>query len=285
MKDQNRNPTTLMTVEELMNTTSTKWLVPGLLPDKGVAVLWGTPRAGKTFVALEIALSIARGTPVFGRPAAQAPICYLSFEGTLRHRVQAYMKHHALSVADLVEARLLMDPPISFLNAENVSFLIDILSEFRAAHGRLGLVVVDTLNRAMSGGDESGPDMALAVDAATQVARELGCMVLFVHHAGKDVKAGPRGHTALTANTDVSVQVMAPEKRGGMRTLHVHKVRDAESDYAAAWFDLMRVSLPRKHDHEIGSSCVVDVRQASLRQGHQEMVEHGNVMTFPEAVA
>jgi len=59
-----------------------RWLVYQMLPEKGVALLSGQSRAGKTFCALDLALSVAQGAPFAGwttdRPGG---VLYLAAEG------------------------------------------------------------------------------------------------------------------------------------------------------------------------------------------------------------
>ncbi|GFN22166.1 AAA family ATPase [Thermanaeromonas sp. C210] len=61
------------------------WLLPGLLPAQGLTVLAGRPKVGKSWLALDIALSLAASKQVLGmRPPAEAPTLYISLEDNPR---------------------------------------------------------------------------------------------------------------------------------------------------------------------------------------------------------
>ena len=57
-------------------------LIEGLLPDKSLFLLSGKPKAGKSFLALDMAFAVRRGEPVFGTHAVHhpGPVVYLGME-------------------------------------------------------------------------------------------------------------------------------------------------------------------------------------------------------------
>src|SRR5204862_200779 len=70
------------------------WLVRSLIPRGGLAVIGSTPKAGKTWLAVALALSVASGRAFLGRFVMPEPatVHYLALEGSrqaLRHRVGA----------------------------------------------------------------------------------------------------------------------------------------------------------------------------------------------------
>jgi hypothetical protein len=71
------------------------------------------------------------------------------------------------------------------------------------------LVVVDTLARCMIGADEnSSRDMSTAVAALDRLRiASAGACVLVVHHSGKNIEAGARGHTALLGAADTMLKL------------------------------------------------------------------------------
>ena len=73
-----------------------KWLIDDVLPLGGFGLLYAKPNAGKSFVALNMALAISRGTPWHGRDTEQGSSLYISAEGTLADRVAAYRRYYEL---------------------------------------------------------------------------------------------------------------------------------------------------------------------------------------------
>ena len=72
------------------------WLIKNLLPALGIAVIYGHPGSGKSFLALDWALHIALGWDWQGRKVKQGLVIYVAAEGItgLRNRVEAFRRHH-----------------------------------------------------------------------------------------------------------------------------------------------------------------------------------------------
>jgi len=77
---------TMLTAFELggMTFPAIKWVVPGYLPE-GCTILAGRPKLGKSWLALDIALAVARGTYCLGEvKCTQGAVLYLALEDNLR---------------------------------------------------------------------------------------------------------------------------------------------------------------------------------------------------------
>ena len=70
-----------LSVKTLMDAPRASYLVKGVFPDKGVAAIYGPSASGKTFLTLDVALAVARGTPWFGHRVKQAAVIYIAAEG------------------------------------------------------------------------------------------------------------------------------------------------------------------------------------------------------------
>jgi RecA-family ATPase len=112
--------------------------------------------------------------------------------------------------------------------------------------------VFDTLASSMAGGDENGPDMQVAVDAARRISRKTGAAVLLVHHTGRDEsrQKAERGHTSLRGAADVMFRVTAED---GALKLDNDKARDSK-----LLDQLLLRLLP------VAGSCVVQPNTAGL---------------------
>jgi hypothetical protein len=153
-------------------------LVDGLLFLPGESALYSPPKKGKTFVALDVALSVASGEEFMGRPVKQSRVLYVAAEGVggLGARVEAWCQMHP--AADISQAAFLT-APINLLDDGDVAVLV------QAALG-VELVVIDTLARCSVGADEnSAKDMGRVVTALDRI-RDATGHVCVVHHAGKD---------------------------------------------------------------------------------------------------
>lgn len=242
---------TLETVDTLLDKPIPPWLVRGILPKVGLGVIYGQPRSGKTFLVLDIAMAVARGKPWAGRRVTEGNVLYVGLEGQVRTRIDAYKRHHG---GDYSGFRALTGGGLSVLDPRDVKDLVDTL---RAENFAPSLIVIDTLNRAMPGGDEnSSADMGAAIAQAGRLSRAFGCFVLYIHHASKDLTKGARGHSSLLGATDAELLVTADAS--GSRRLKITKAKDAE-DGLEFGFNLSVVDLGSDADapDERITSCVV----------------------------
>ena len=239
-----------LTVTDLIATPPPKWRVHELIEETGIGVLYAQSGGGKTFATLDLGCAVARGRPWFGLEVVQGSVAYVATEGNLAIRLQAYLAHHDIPPTALANFRVLASA-INLLNFSggDVDALIDALLVLRDELGGLALVIIDTLNRAMPGGNENASeDMGAMVAAAARIKDALGCFVLYVHHCGKEEGRGPRGHSSLKAATEAEINI--EQEGGGIRVIHATKVRDAESRRIGA-FTLDVVELHGRN------SCVI----------------------------
>lgn len=223
-------------ITHLRNMPPVEWLVDGLLTKHGFAVIYGEPGAGKSFLAIDIALSVANGYAWHGDAVAPGAVLYIAGEGVggLGKRIKAWQAHHRLT--DNVPFYVL-PTAVRFREPADVERLLRTIDNLNT---RFSAVFVDTVARALLGGDEnSATDMGLFVDACEVVKRHCGCALVAVHHSGKDAARGMRGSTALLGAVDTSVRV---SKLEGTVTMVVEKQKDAEPAPERA-FEMMPVGL------------------------------------------
>ncbi len=133
------------------------------------------------------------------------------------------------------------------------------------------LVVIDTLSRAMAGHNENASeDMTDFIRNCDRIRQTLNCHLLVVHHSGKDVAAGSRGHSSLRAATDTEIEV-AKDKKTGISTATVTKQRD-RSCGDEFHFRIEQVEIGLDENGAPITSCVVvepDLGEVSTEQGGQ----------------
>jgi hypothetical protein len=115
-------------------------------------------------------------------------------------------------------------------------------------------VVLDTLNRSLTGSESSDEDMTAYVRAADSVCEAFNCAVVVVHHCGIE-SSRPRGHTSLTGAADAQIAV----KRNAAGTIeaNVEFMKDGpEGDSFAGRLESVQVGLD--DDGEPITSCVVE---------------------------
>jgi hypothetical protein len=200
-------------------------LVQGLLPEKALTAMIGASNTGKSALAVDLSVAVATGRPFRGMRVRQCAVLYVAAEGAhgLSNRVAALLQTE----------KLLPDAPLGVVT-ESVDFcssptdssrVVAACAALEIKTGRpVGLVVIDTVARAMNGADEnSGSDMGRFLANAENIQKKVGATVLLIHHAGKDASKGARGHSSFRAALDTEVTV---EGATNPRTVSVTKQRD-----------------------------------------------------------
>lgn len=239
------------------------WLVKGIVPASGLMCIYGPSRGGKSFLALEWFLRIAHGDEVLGQRTKQTGVAYVGAEASngLRKRFRAWMREHGRDDEPPPIALIPRGVDFSSPDAPDVDELIDLLTAedvvFKERGGRLGVVVVDTLARAMPGAEENtGADMGAALAAMERIGEALGVLVVLVHHTGKDASKGARGHSSLFAALDTAIELSHDEETCE-RSIRLAKQKDDED--GRRWgFRLKPVTIGIDGDGDPVTSCVVE---------------------------
>jgi hypothetical protein len=225
-------------------------LIESYLEQHAFSVTYGESNTGKTFVALDMAFHIATGRPWNGMSVEQGAVVYIAAEGGkgIRKRIAALKKHHGVDKAPIA----VVPCSINLLGRNSdATALIALIDQAALAMTQpVKLVVIDTLARAMSGGNENASeDMGNLVRAADKIRAGSGAHVMMIHHSGKDASKGSRGHSSLRAATDTEFEIADGR-------LHVKKQRD--EDYAESRpFVLKTVDLGVNSRGKAITSCVV----------------------------
>jgi len=207
---------------EFENRPPRTWLIPSILPRQCIAMVFGPPGCGKSFLTMNWSLCIASGTQWLGREVAQGPVAYIAGEGSfgIGSRLKAWKYHHHFTGNSGVQW---FDEAVVLQDAGNLSELMTAFDEDFSTP--LVLVVIDTLSRCSGGADEnSNPEMAKVIAAADILQHKYHCAVLIVHHSGKDRDRGPRGASSLTGNIETIMEVAATDE--GCRVI-CYKQKDA----------------------------------------------------------
>lgn len=215
------------------------WLVHELIVDDGLSVIYGDPGAGKSFIALDLALRIAHGMDWHGRPTIQTGVLYIAGEGSrgLARRIKGWRKKHAMEGVDA--PFLLLPVAVELLDeSQRGKLLRSIDAAIERAGFRIGLINVDTISRSLGGADENGQEaMGSFVKACDAIRRHAGGSLLGVHHSGKDRDRGMRGSTVLLGACDAVIRLTKSE---AMVTLKIEKQKDAEQG-SDIYFDMEEV--------------------------------------------
>lgn len=244
-----------------------EWIVKGVLPRAGLAVIYGESGSGKSFWALDLVACIQQGVSWRGHKTRKGRGVMVVAEGVggFRQRLNAYAKQNEVSLS--VMPGVIPDAP-NLLDLEDTDALITQV----LAWGQTDLIVVDTLSATTPGANENaGEDMGKVLSHCQRLHKATekvwgegkGAMVVLIHHSGKDASRGARGWSGLKAAADVEIEV---SRNGEFRRACLTKLKDGED--GAEWnFKLVSVPLGFDEDDELISSCVIEHTDASPMRG------------------
>ena len=203
-----------------------EWLIKDFLVEGSYAMLFGARGTFKTFLALDIALSIATGfpvEPVWPGIVTPGPVLFAAGEGRpqLLKRVTAWEQVHY--GGDRVADFTLIDPVVNV--AEAWEPFIDLA---KAKHSRYKLIVLDTVGRAMQGINENAQEHASKFTALVQRLQiELGATVLALHHTGHDKKERSRGSSVFGADLDTEIRL---DREGEAYTIALEMTKQKDDE-------------------------------------------------------
>lgn len=209
-----------------------------------------------SFVAYDLATAIHVGGVWNGKKVIKGKNVYVCAEGTdgFRQRVEARAKAGDHDIREL--------PPVvpaapNVLETEDIKDLILAIK----AEGDVAVVWLDTLAAVTPGADENtSTDMGKLVANCKLIHRKTGAMVILVHHTGKDLSKGARGHSSIRAAMDVMLEVT---RNNEVRKIGVYKAKDGE-DREQMMFGLKRIVLGIDEDGDEISSCVPEYYEGPI---------------------
>lgn len=187
--------------------TKPKFIVEGLIPS-GLTLLCGAQKVGKSWLVLQLCLSVSKGEYLFGLPTLKGEVLYLSLEDT-----PSRIQNRLFQVTDEPNDSL------KFANCSSqiATGLIDQLQNYIEKYPETKLIVIDTLQKIRT----SSSDNMYAADyddlsAIKSFADKNGISIVVVHHvrkqSDKDVFNKVSGTMGITGCADTTL-ILEKENR------------------------------------------------------------------------
>lgn len=207
-----------MDAETLMTTPMAplKFIVSGLIP-QGLHVLAGSPKIGKSWLALWICLQVAKGEKVWGFDTLQGEVLYLCLEDSFA-RIQSRLFEITDEAPPTLHFSIMSDAIGSGLEHQIETFI--------AEHPGTGLIVIDTLQKVRKAVSANVNPYAADYDdinALKQIADKHHLAMVLVHHLRKTSDADPlnmiSGTSGIAGGADSNFVLQK-----GKRTEHTAKL-------------------------------------------------------------
>lgn len=204
-----------------------RWIVRDILEEHALALIFGDPGCGKSFWALDLALSIATGTSFHGHAVEQGAVIYIAGEGQngIKRRLIAWSM--ARGVSHDTAPLYISLTPTALTDKEGLAMVTEAIDVVADEAGMPVLIVIDTLARNYGPADEnSTADMSRAIGAMDSIRVKYRTTILLVHHSGHGDKTRARGAMALKGALDAEYR-MGKDDTG---TIRLETVKMKESD-------------------------------------------------------
>jgi hypothetical protein len=187
---------------------SKAFLIDGFVGAEETSAWYGPPDGGKSTVVLDAGCHVAAGLDYCGRQVSRGAVLYIAVErGAVVHRrVLAWCRHHGKKDIPLAVVSEMIDLRTGQIDTDRIIATANALSE--ATDLPVVWIIIDTLNRALAGGDEnSSKDIGMVIAAVDRIQRATGAHCSLIHHVPADRTDRMRGHGSVLGAVDLTVRI------------------------------------------------------------------------------
>ena len=179
-----------------------RWLVEPLWGESSVGVIGGAPKCAKTWLGLDLALSVATGTACLGRYAVPRPgpvLIYLAEDAltVVRERIEGMARHRGLALTG-VDIHVITAPALRLDREPHRNRLLETARQLRPR-----LVLLDPLVRLHSADENNASEVAALLAYFRSLQRQLDLSVILVHHTRKNAAGGVAAGQGLRGSSDL----------------------------------------------------------------------------------
>jgi RecA-family ATPase len=262
-----------------------RWLVEELWGASSVGVIGGAPKCAKTWLGLDMALSVATGTACLGKYAVPEPgpvLVYLAEDAlpVLRERVEGMARHRSLDLGQ-VEIHVITAPTLRLDRDRDRTRLWETTRRLRPK-----LLLLDPLVRLHGIDENSASEVAELLAYFRSLQRELDLSVVLVHHTRKNAAGGVAAGQGLRGSSDIHA---FGDSNLYLRRTREHLVLSSEHRAAPAaasvYLELVATDAQTTHLEVIGelrdgsAKLTMDGKQRGLEQRVLDILGQGATVT------
>ena len=177
------------------------WLVEGLWEEEGVGILGGAPKSCKSWLALDLAFSVATGTRALGRYEVSAPGPVLVFSAEdhparVRARIEGFAQHRGENL-ERAPLHLILENALRLDTASDQNRLAEAVGRYRPR-----LLVLDPFVRLHRIDENSAQEVSRVLAYLRELQRQHHVAVFVVHHSRKAGAGGEQVGLSLRGSGD-----------------------------------------------------------------------------------
>ena len=259
-----------------------RWLVEGLWGASSVGVIGGAPKCAKTWLGLDMALSVATGTACLGKYAVPEPgpvLVYLAEDAlpVVRERIEGMARHRGLDL-DPVEIDVITVPVLRLDRDRDRARLWETTRRLRPK-----LLLLDPLVRLHGIDENSAGEVAELLAYFRSLQRELDLSVVLVHHTRKNAAGGVAAGQGLRGSSDIHA---FGDSNLYLRRTREHLVLSSEHRAAPAsppvYLQLVATNAETTHLEVIGDFG--ELSQSELQDGSTKFTMDGKQLSLQQRV-
>ena len=192
--------------EVLRQVDNPDWLIEDVVEKESLMCIFGAPKSGKSFIAIAMAASIAKGERFYGNKAFAKPVMYVCGEGQrgVKRRLAAWQQ----GMFDLNNVPLyLSDRAVRVNDPDDFKMLEEEIEALTQQVGDIGMIVIDTFQRNFVGNENSAEDVGNFINKLDGLISHYKCCVCLVHHTGHGNSSRGRGSSVMGASLDYEFKV------------------------------------------------------------------------------
>jgi len=262
-----------------------RWLVEELWGASSVGVIGGAPKCAKTWLGLDMALSVATGTACLAKYAVPEPgpvLVYLAEDAlpVVRERIEGMARHRGLDLSQ-VEINVITAPVLRLDREWDRTRLRETARRLRPR-----LLVLDPLVQLHGIDENHAGEVAELLAYFRSLQRQFDLSVLLVHHTRKNAAGGAAAGQGLRGSSDIHAF--------GDSNLYLRRAKDhlvlssehrAASASAPVYLELVATNAEMIHLEVVAelqdssTKLTVDGKGRSLEKQLLELLAQGEALT------